>query len=158
MRTLILLLSLLLTACSTDQKTLLPVDENTTMLNIWGRQNNDAQALYDARSVLRRPLDDATMTAQQQQTTRSDDNATQALFRRLPNPDLELYIFPHLAGSEGVRCRDTPPSSPSITGCNTPCPASGPIRCDDAQRHPDRTNGGQPVPERYVVRRFSAVG
>lgn len=102
MRILILLLSLLLAACNTDQKTLLPVDESTTMLNIWGRQNNDAQALYDARSVLRRPLDDATLTAQQQQTTRSDDNATKALFRRLPNPDLEMYIFPHLAGSEGV--------------------------------------------------------
>ncbi|QXN83113.1 TIGR03751 family conjugal transfer lipoprotein [Salmonella enterica subsp. diarizonae] len=102
MRTLILLLSLLLTACSTDQKTLLPVDENTTMLNIWGRQNNDAQALYDARSVLRRPLDDATLPAQQQQATRSDANADKALFRRLPNPDLEMYIFPHLAGSEGV--------------------------------------------------------
>lgn len=102
MRILILLFSLLLSACSTDQKTLLPVDENTTMLNIWGRQNSDAQALYDARSVLRRPLDDATMTAQQQQTTRSEGNATQALFRRLPNPDLEMYIFPHLAGSEGV--------------------------------------------------------
>lgn len=42
---LILLLSLLLVACSTDQKTLLPVDENTTMLNIRGRQNGDKQAL-----------------------------------------------------------------------------------------------------------------
>lgn len=102
MRVLILLLSLLLVACSIDQKTLLPVDENTTMLSIWGRQNNDTQALYDARSVLRRPLDDATLTMQQQQATRSDDNAARALFRRLPNPDLELYIFPHLAGSEGV--------------------------------------------------------
>ncbi|EPB0512882.1 TPA_asm: TIGR03751 family conjugal transfer lipoprotein [Salmonella enterica subsp. salamae serovar 42:z:1,5] len=102
MRILILLLSLLLAACSTDQKTLLPVDENTTMLSIWGKQNNDAQALYDARSVLRRPLDDATLIAQQQQATLSDGNATQALFRRLPNPDLEMYIFPHLAGSEGV--------------------------------------------------------
>lgn len=102
MRTLILLLSLLLTACSTDQKTLLPVDENTTMLNIWGRQNNDAQVLYDARSVLRRPLDNATLTSRQQQAARNDGNATKALFRRLPNPDLEMYIFPHLAGSEGV--------------------------------------------------------
>lgn len=102
MRILILLLSLLLAACSTDQKTLLPVDENTTMLSIWGKQNNDAQALYDARSVLRRPLDDTTLIAQQQQATLSDGNATQALFRRLPNPDLEMYIFPHLAGSEGV--------------------------------------------------------
>lgn len=102
MRILILLLSLLLAACSTDQKTLLPVDENTTMLSIWGKQNNDAQALYDTRSVLRRPLDDATLIAQQQQATLSDDNAARALFRRLPNPDLELYIFPHLAGSEGV--------------------------------------------------------
>lgn len=102
MRGLILLLPLLLVACSTDQETLLPVDENTTMLNIWGGQNSDAQALYDARSVLRRPLDDVTLSAQQQQATRSDSNATQALFRRLPNPDLEMYIFPHLAGSEGV--------------------------------------------------------
>ncbi|ELS2658052.1 TIGR03751 family conjugal transfer lipoprotein [Salmonella enterica] len=102
MRTLILLLSLLLSACGTDQKTLLPVDENTTMLNIWGRQNSDALALYDARSVLRRPLDDTTLTAQQQQATRSDGNAAQTLFRRLPNPDLEMYILPHLAGSEGV--------------------------------------------------------
>jgi conjugative transfer region lipoprotein (TIGR03751 family) len=102
MRILILLLSLLLAACSTDQKTLLPVDENTTMLAIWGKQSSDTQALYDARSVLRRPLDDATLTAQQQQATRSNGNATQALFRRLPNPDLEMYIFPHLAGSEGV--------------------------------------------------------
>lgn len=102
MRILILLLSLLLTACSTNQKTLLPVDENTTMLSIWGRENNDAQALCDARSVLRRPLDNATLTAQQQQAAHSDGNATQALFRRLPNPDLEMYIFPHLAGNEGV--------------------------------------------------------
>ncbi|EHS7327150.1 TIGR03751 family conjugal transfer lipoprotein [Salmonella enterica] len=102
MRTLILLLSLLLSACGTDQKTLLPVDENTTMLNIWGRQNSDALALYDARSVLRRPLDDTTLTAQQQQATRSDGNAAQTLLRRLPNPDLEMYILPHLAGSEGV--------------------------------------------------------
>lgn len=102
MHILILLLSLLLAACSTDQKTLLPVDENTTMLNIWGRQNSDAQALYDARSVLHRPLDDATLNAQQQQAARSDDNATKALFQRLPNPDLEMYVFPHLAGSEGV--------------------------------------------------------
>ena len=102
MRVLILLLSLLLGACGTDQKTLLPVDENTTMLAIWGRQSGDRQALYDARSTLRRPLDDATLTAQQQQAARSDGNAIHGLFRRLPNPDLELYIFPHLAGSEGV--------------------------------------------------------
>lgn len=102
MRILILLSSLLLAACATDQETLLPVDENTTMLTIWGGQNGDAQALYDARSVLRRPLDDATLTAQQQQATLSENNATQALFRRLPNPDLEMYIFPHLTGSEGV--------------------------------------------------------
>lgn len=102
MRILILLLSLLLAACSTDQKTLLPVDENTTMLNIWGKQNSDALALYDARSVLRRPLNDATLTTQQQQDAHRDTNATHALFKRLPNPDLEMYIFPHLAGSEGV--------------------------------------------------------
>ncbi|EPC8060008.1 TIGR03751 family conjugal transfer lipoprotein [Yersinia enterocolitica] len=102
MHVLILLLSLLLVACSTDQKTMLPVDENTTMLNIWGKQNDDKQALYDARSVLRRPLDDAMLSAQQQRATRSDSNATHVLFRRLPNPDLEMYIFAHLAGSEGV--------------------------------------------------------
>lgn len=102
MRVLMMLLTLLLPACSTDQETLLPVDENTTMLNIWGGQNGGAQALYDARSVLRSPLDNATVTAQQKQATRSDDNAIKALFQRLPNPDLEMYILPHLTGSEGI--------------------------------------------------------
>lgn len=102
MRILIPLFSLLLTACATDQETLLPVDENTTMQTLWSGQNGNAQALYDARSVLRRPLDNATMTTQQIHATRSNNNAAQSQFSRLPNPDMEMYIFPHLTGSEGV--------------------------------------------------------
>lgn len=29
-------------------------------------------------------------------------NETQRVFQRLPNPDLVMYVFPHLAGPEGM--------------------------------------------------------
>jgi conjugative transfer region lipoprotein (TIGR03751 family) len=33
--------------------------------------------------------------------TREAHNETQLLFSRLPNPDLVMYVFPHLSGPEG---------------------------------------------------------
>ena len=33
--------------------------------------------------------------------TRESYNETQLVFGRLPNPDLVMYVFPHLAGPEG---------------------------------------------------------
>jgi conjugative transfer region lipoprotein (TIGR03751 family) len=33
--------------------------------------------------------------------TRESYNETRLVFNRLPNPDLVMYVFPHLSGSEG---------------------------------------------------------
>lgn len=95
-----LLLALVISGCSTSQETLLPVDENTTMMSIWSRHGG-GRSLADARSQLRRPL--TTITAQEQQGyPRTAANEVQSQFRRLPNPDMVMYVYPHLSGSEGV--------------------------------------------------------
>lgn len=94
-------LLLALTGCSTSQKTLLPVDENTTMLSIWGKQTGGRSTLSDQRSELRRPLSE--ISAQEQQSyTRTAANEVQARFKRLPNPDMIMYVYPHLTEGENV--------------------------------------------------------
>ncbi|WMY72479.1 TIGR03751 family conjugal transfer lipoprotein [Buttiauxella selenatireducens] len=90
-----------LSGCSTSQKTLLPVDENTTMLSLWSRQTGSGNRLFDARSLLRRPL-----TGNPQQVlkgyTRTAASEITAQFSRLPDPDMVMYVYPHLTGGEGV--------------------------------------------------------
>lgn len=96
-----LLMALTVTGCSTSQETLLPVDENTTMMSIWGQSSGGGGTLADARSQLRRPL--TTISVQEQQGyTRTAANEVQSQFRRLPNPDMVMYVYPHLSGSEGA--------------------------------------------------------
>ncbi|ECD9611734.1 TIGR03751 family conjugal transfer lipoprotein [Salmonella enterica subsp. salamae] len=96
-----LFLMLTVVGCSTSQETLLPVDENTTMLSLWGRQTGGNALLHDQRSQLRRPLTE--ISAQEQQNyTRTAVNEIQAQFKRLPNPDMTMYIYPHLTEGEGV--------------------------------------------------------
>jgi conjugative transfer region lipoprotein (TIGR03751 family) len=56
------------------------------------------RALLEARLALRRPLADDEVDAADY--TRTAQNEIEALFVRLPNPDLVLYVFPHLAGEE----------------------------------------------------------
>jgi len=76
------------------------------MLDIWTQKSNsqsqNARALLDAREVLRRPLiesDTKQATALYEPYTRTAENEIDSLFPRLPNPDLVMYVFPHLAGS-----------------------------------------------------------
>ncbi len=98
------LLALALLGCTTDKDTLLPHGEQT-MLDIWngaGTLGTQAQ-LRDARSELRRPLvDPARLISDQMSYTRTAANEVQALFPRLPNPDLVMYVYPHLSGSQQV--------------------------------------------------------
>ncbi|ELY9986965.1 TIGR03751 family conjugal transfer lipoprotein, partial [Salmonella enterica] len=71
-----------------------------TMMSIWSRHGG-GRSLADARSQLRRPL--TTITAQEQQGyTRTAANEVQSQFRHLPNPDMVMYVYPHLSGSQGV--------------------------------------------------------
>jgi len=96
-----LALSLILTGCSTSQEALLPVDEDTTMLSLWGDYTGGSQTLFDQRSVLRRPL--TTLSpAEQTQYTRTAANEIQSRFKRLPNPDMVMYVYPHLTDGEAV--------------------------------------------------------
>lgn len=95
------ILLLTLTGCSTSQETLLPVDENTTMLSLWGRQTGGGNTLSDQRSQLRRPLTEISVQ-EQQRYTRTAANEIHAQFARLPNPDMVMYVFPHLTEGERV--------------------------------------------------------
>lgn len=94
-------LLLVLAGCSTSQETLLPVDENTTMLSLWGKQTGGGSTLYDQRSQLRRPLT-AVSVPEQQNYTHTAEKEIQAQFKRLPNPDMVMYVFPHLTEGENV--------------------------------------------------------
>lgn len=88
----------LMTGCATSKEEMLPAG-NSNMLALWdgiGRAND----LVAARQSLRRSL-----TASEQDRFVDDQHSysrTQAAeisqqFPRLPNPDMVMYIFPHLA-------------------------------------------------------------
>lgn len=94
-------LLLALSGCSTSQEDLLPVDKDITMTSLWNRQTGDSNTLYDQRSQLRRPLTEISVQ-EQQSYTRTAENEVQAQFKRLPNPDMTMYVFPHLTEGENV--------------------------------------------------------
>ncbi len=86
-----------LTGCSNDKEALLPHGENT-MLDIWNAAGSPGtQPLLQARQQLRRPLAEPAV---QEPYTRTALNEIHNLFPRLPNPDLVLYVYPHLSGTE----------------------------------------------------------
>lgn len=97
--------------CGTSKEKLLPHDD-TTMLDIWNaetggsaRASQSNRQLLDARQSLRRPLtrsDVAAAPALSVSYTRTAQNEIDRQFHRLPNPDLVMYVFPHLAGSDPV--------------------------------------------------------
>ncbi|EDW2793181.1 TIGR03751 family conjugal transfer lipoprotein [Salmonella enterica] len=93
MRYLFILL-FLLTGCSTSQEELMPVDPDATMLNLWQQQSGGNAALLDARAQLRRPPDGPV--------EHPAANPVRSQFPRLPNPDMVLYVFPHLNGDTPV--------------------------------------------------------
>lgn len=92
----------LLTGCATSKDEMLPPGDQT-MLQLWNGGDDGtspAQATTGARGTLRRPL----TTPESQVTRRTDESysRTQASeisqqFPRLPNPDMVMYLYPHLA-------------------------------------------------------------
>jgi len=102
-----LMLAALVSGCSTTKDELLPHGENT-MLDVWDQGTSGTggsasnRQLLDARSALRRPLEqDPSTSADANRTfTRTSQNEIYSQFKRLPNPDLVMYIFPHLTGSD----------------------------------------------------------
>jgi len=106
----VLALALALGGCATSKEELLPHD-GRTMRDIWNVETGGgagglaARQLLDARQSLRRPLTDADVQAapgEQERYTRTAQNEIHRQFHRLPNPDLVMYVFPHLAGTDPV--------------------------------------------------------
>lgn len=103
-------LAIALGGCATSKERLLPHD-GQTMLDVWNAETSGAgggqaaRQLLDARLILRRPLTEADVQATpgaQARYTRTAQNEIHRQFHRLPNPDLVMYVFPHLAGSDPV--------------------------------------------------------
>jgi conjugative transfer region lipoprotein (TIGR03751 family) len=109
-RLLVVVFALLLGGCSTNKDELLPHGD-ASMMDVWqhgtmgGAGSSSSRMLLDARLELRRPLDQQQLTRQQAEGTaftRTAQNEIYSQFKRLPNPDLVMYVFPHLAGSDPV--------------------------------------------------------
>ncbi|MFA5633287.1 MAG: TIGR03751 family conjugal transfer lipoprotein [Porticoccaceae bacterium] len=106
-----ILSALLLTGCATTKDELLTHD-GQTMLDIWsseagsaGNSSRAAREILDARQSLRRPLTAEEIhraPADQARYTRTAQNEIYSQFKRLPNPDLVMYVYPHLAGTDPV--------------------------------------------------------
>ena len=97
---------LVLSGCATDPEKLLPHGD-ATMLDIWNQQaagsgDEPGRRLLDARQTLRPPLQSPVPVIDQTGYTRTVQSEIYRQFQRLPNPDLVLYVFPHLSGSESV--------------------------------------------------------
>lgn len=93
----------LLSACATDKDELMPRGPQN-MLDLWNQSSAGSgngtsnRQLMDARQQLRRPLLESG--TEQQPYTRTAQNEIYSQFKRLPNPDLVMYVFPHLAGTD----------------------------------------------------------
>ena len=101
-------IALVLAGCGTTKDELMPRSDQT-MLDIWNAETGGGaggpseRRLLDARQSLRRPLtatDVRAAPAEQARYTRTAQNEIYRQFHRLPNPDLVMYVFPHLAGTD----------------------------------------------------------
>lgn len=103
--TLVLFSVLAVTGCTTDKDKLLPHGQQA-MVDIWDTntsptiQNTVDRQLHHARSTLYRPLNETSWDLIAY--TRTAESEIYSQFKRLPNPDLVMYVFPHLAGSDPV--------------------------------------------------------
>lgn len=94
-----------LAGCATRKDALLPHGKET-MLQLWNQYAGPADGtLTRARAALRRPLtgqEAATALIRGAAYTRTSENEINRQFKRLPDPDLVMYVFPHLAGLDPV--------------------------------------------------------
>lgn len=95
----VFLLATLLSGCSTSKDEMLPLGDSN-MLELWNDGASTTHATTESRTTLRRPVSDSERTLSQQTQdsySRTQENEIQQTFPRLPNPDMVMYVFPHLA-------------------------------------------------------------
>jgi conjugative transfer region lipoprotein (TIGR03751 family) len=85
----------LVSSCATDKDRLLP-SGNASMMDVWHMQTSESSGslagrrLLDARLALRRPVGNHA------------EDVLEAQFQRLPNPDLVMYVYPHMAAGNAA--------------------------------------------------------
>lgn len=107
----IVLALMTLAGCATRKDALLPHGKKT-MPELWSEYSGGLGdgspaegTLVNAREKLRRPLTDReaqSALSQNASYTRSAESEIDRQFKRLPDPDLIMYVFPHLAGRDPV--------------------------------------------------------
>lgn len=92
--------------CASDKEKVLPHGP-VTMLDLWEAHTQDASSgrassLIAARATLKQGPIVSSQSPDRSATnySRTSENEINAQFKRLPNPDLVMFIFPHLSGSE----------------------------------------------------------
>ena len=96
------LISLTVAGCATTKEAVLPQD-GPSMKTIYEAHIHEMSARdpLSIRQMLgNRPI--LTGESALQGYTREAANEIDTLFPRLPNPTMVMYVFPHLAGEEGV--------------------------------------------------------
>ncbi|EDQ3855703.1 TIGR03751 family conjugal transfer lipoprotein [Salmonella enterica subsp. enterica] len=91
-------LVMLLAGCS-SKEAILPAG-GSTMLDLWQHRLGSAQQGTQARETLRRPLTGPERQGDRTQAesySRTQESELSQQFPRLPNPDMVMYVFPHLA-------------------------------------------------------------
>ncbi len=99
-RPIVALAFMLLGGCSTSKDAMLPPGDST-MLELWNDGASTTYASGEGRTTLRRALNDSERRASTQVAesySRTQENEIQQTFPRLPNPDMVMYVYPHIAG------------------------------------------------------------
>ncbi|MDF5783533.1 TIGR03751 family conjugal transfer lipoprotein [Klebsiella pneumoniae] len=95
----LLLAALWLAGCSTSKEQLLPPGGIPPCWICGSKKSGSPQMTAEARAVLRRDLNDVERNAQPavaESYSRDANSEIQQQFPRLPNPDLVMYVFPHM--------------------------------------------------------------
>lgn len=89
-----------LAGCTSSKEEMLPHGDQT-MMDIWNGKSATEHRVIEARQQLRRPLQEHEGESVDAYT-RTAANEIRSQFPRLPNPDLVMYVYPHLAGGQQV--------------------------------------------------------
>lgn len=92
-------LVMLLAGCSSSKEAILPVGDST-MMDLWQHLSGSVRQGMQAREALRRPLTGTEQVGERSQAesySRTQESEISQQFPRLPNPDMVMYVYPHLA-------------------------------------------------------------
>lgn len=90
--------SVALGGCSSSKDELLPPGDSS-MMELWQGNAPTSHAVVKGRETLRRSLSSQETLASghiDESYSRTQENELSQIFPRLPNPDMVMYIFPHL--------------------------------------------------------------